>query len=50
MGKPSPDKTLELPASKPMLLLDTVRFKPSEFKTLDIPEFTGDVNIVCKRE
>lgn len=40
-----------LPASKPVLLLDTihVKFNPSEFIPLDIPETTGDMNIIAKR-
>ncbi len=43
------NKTLLLPAGKPILLLDTVHYKPSEFVTLDMPETTGSLNIVCRR-
>ncbi len=45
-----PVKNLELPKLEPILLLDTVHFKPSTFIVQDMPEFTGDVNIVCRRE
>ncbi len=45
-----PVKTLELTMPKPLLMLDTVHFKPSLFEALDMPEFTGDVNIVCRRD
>ncbi len=50
-GKATANKTLLLPASKttPVLLLDTVHYKPSEFTPLDMPEFIGKLNINCKR-
>ncbi len=54
-----PIKRLGLPAPKAIImvtpapiipkLLDTVHFKPSVFEALDMPEFTGDVNILCRR-
>ena len=28
---------------------DTTPYRPSEFTPLDMPEFTGSLNIVCKR-
>lgn len=46
------NKTLLLPQGevKPQpLLLDTFHTRPSEFTPLDMPEFTGTINIVCRR-
>ncbi len=40
---------LALPAANPVLLLDTVHYKPSQFIPLDMPETTGSLNIICKR-
>lgn len=50
-GKPSTSKVLLLsaPTTKPVLLLDTIHYKPSEFELLDMPETTGSLNIICKR-
>jgi len=44
MGKPA-NKTTE---SQPQVSYDP-NFKPSEFIPLDMPEFTGKVNILCER-
>jgi hypothetical protein len=44
-----PEPILMLAEVKPVLLLDTAHFKPSLFETLDMPEFTGKINIVCER-
>lgn len=41
---------LSLSAPSPVLLLDTVHFKHSEFVPLDMPELSGSLNIVCRRE
>ena len=51
IGKPTISKTLLLPAGKvnPVLLLDTIHYKPSQFVPLDIPDTTGSLNIICKR-
>ncbi len=45
------NKTLLLTAGKdkPVLLLDTIHYKPSQFTPLDIPELTGELNIICER-
>ena len=51
VGKPASKGILLLPAGKvdPVLLLDTVHYKPSRFEPLDMPATTGELNIVCKR-
>jgi hypothetical protein len=52
VGSKPANKTLLLTQGevKPQpLLLDTVHYKPSQFEPLDMPEFTGSLNIVCKR-
>ena len=52
VGKQPVNKTLLLSQGevKPQpLLLDTFHTKSSEFIPLDMPDFTGNINIVCKR-
>ncbi len=49
MGRAVNTKVLLLPAGKPVLLLDTVHYKPTQFEPVDMPEMTGSLNIVCKR-
>jgi hypothetical protein len=39
-------------ATKPqplLLAMPIIHFKPSVFEPMDMPEFTGKINIVCKR-
>ncbi len=50
-GKPIVKKVLLLPAGniKPVLLLDTIHYKPSQFEPLDMPDTTGGLNIICRR-
>ncbi len=46
---PTSQPILQLPIGYPILQLDTIHYKPSQFETLDIPELKGELNIVCKR-
>ncbi len=32
-----------------VLLLDTYHIKPTEFTTLDMPDMSGSLNVLCKR-
>ncbi len=47
--KPTSPPILQLPIGYPILQLDTIHYKPSQFETLDIPELKGELNIICKR-
>ena len=42
-------KSLPAPIIEPVLLLDTAHDTPTEFETLEMPETSGEVNILCVR-
>ena len=40
-------------ATKPqplLLAMPVIHFKPSEFTPLDMPDFTGNIKVICVRE